>query len=64
LIVLILLCHARRPYRVDPALGRPDPNTGYAAATLLGVVVGGAIGSRAQTRHWSFTAQTDACVKL
>jgi hypothetical protein len=37
---------------------------GTAAATLLGVVVGGTIGSRAQTRHWSLTAQTDACVKL
>ena len=40
------------------------PTPGTAAATLLGVVVGGAIGSRAQTRHWSLTAQTDACVKL
>jgi hypothetical protein len=32
-----------------------------ALATLIGVLVGGAISSRAQTRHWTLTTQADAC---
>jgi hypothetical protein len=34
---------------------------GGALATLVGVVVGGAISSRAQTRHWTLTTQAEAC---
>ena len=37
---------------------------GTAAATIIGVIVGGMIGSRAQTRHWSLTAQSEACINL
>jgi hypothetical protein len=37
---------------------------GTAAATIIGVLVGGVIGSRAQTRHWSLTAQSEACINL
>jgi hypothetical protein len=37
---------------------------GTAAATIIGVIVGGFIGSRAQTRHWSLTAQSEACINL
>ena len=34
---------------------------GGALATLVGVLVGGAISSRAQTRHWTLTTQAEAC---
>ena len=34
---------------------------GGAVATLVGVLVGGAISSRAQTRHWTLTTQAEAC---
>jgi hypothetical protein len=34
---------------------------GGALATLVGVLVGGAITSRAQTRHWTLTTQAEAC---
>jgi hypothetical protein len=37
---------------------------GTATATLIGVIVGGMIGSRAQKRHWSLTAQAEACTNL
>lgn len=34
---------------------------GGALATLVGVLVGGTISSRAQTRHWTLTTQAEAC---
>jgi hypothetical protein len=34
---------------------------GGVLATLVGVLVGGAISSRAQTRHWTLTTQAEAC---
>lgn len=33
---------------------------GAALATLIGVLVGGAISSRAQKRHWMLTTQAEA----
>lgn len=40
------------------------PTLGGVGATLIGVIVGGLIGGRAQTRHWSLTVQSEACVNL
>jgi hypothetical protein len=37
------------------------PTVGGALATLVGVLVGGGITSRAQTRHWTLTTQAEAC---
>jgi hypothetical protein len=37
---------------------------GAALTTLLGVLVGGAITSRSQQRHWSRDRQTEACAQV